>query len=164
VSTHLKGLGYFVTIQGCPVFADIAAYWAIVINDAHAAVSSIYRGQDAAKILHAHGKHTQQELIDLGYPADAVNKSSHCLRSDSLSRWGVPPTGDLAWWQQCADLKISDVGRCFASARTHGWELWHPYPAGTGEDQHVGFRHRPTPNSVKDRARLIRLRLTLPRR
>lgn len=162
MSGHLPGLGYFVTIQGNPVFADIGAYWAIVVNDAGVGVNSIYRGQDAAKILHAHGKHTQQELIDLGYPADSPTTSSHCLKSDSSGRWGVPVGGDLAWWQQGVDVNDDAVDKCFVAARKHGWELWHPYPTGS-EYHHLNFRHRPTPNSVKDRARLIRLRLTLPR-
>lgn len=165
MSTHLKGLGYFVVIQGNPVFADIGAYWAVVINDAGVGVNSIYRGGEpkSVAILHAHGKHTQQELIDMGLPADSPTTSSHCLKSDSLQRWGVPRGGDLAWWQQGVDVSDGSVIACFNAAKRHGWQLWHPYPTGS-EYHHLNFRRRPTPNSVKDRARLIRLRATLPRK
>jgi hypothetical protein len=51
-----------VLIDGCPVPASIAPYVKLVLDHAGQQAQSIYRGQDAAALLHAHGKHTQAEI------------------------------------------------------------------------------------------------------
>src|SRR5436309_2109520 len=53
------------TIQGRPVWSDIAPYIAILVNDTGQRVTSINRSRAAEPILNAHGLHSQAQLYDL---------------------------------------------------------------------------------------------------
>lgn len=158
----------FRTIQGCPVHADIAPYIAICLLDCGAVVNSIYRGSDAAAILHRHGKHSQAELYQLfldgaGNPANPPGFSSHELRSDGVA-YPVARGEPLAWWQQGFDVNDTDVERVIAAGARYGWQLHRPYSSGS-EFHHLNFRIQPPRPRAATRlwARLWRLRATLPR-
>jgi hypothetical protein len=153
----------FVVIQGCPSNPAIGPYFALLAKWSNATVNSIYRGDDAKAILHAHGKHTQRELFET-LPAGTANppgRSTHELRSD-----GVPYAGPigrkLEWWQQGIDVNDGDVARMILHAKRHGWDLFQPYKSGV-EFHHLNFRSRPKSHSF-DRVQIIRLRATLPRK
>jgi hypothetical protein len=141
----------------------IAPYFALLAKEARATVNSIYRGSDAAAILHRHGKHTQAELYRTLPPgtANPPGRSTHELRSDGAAYAG-PIGRKLEWWQQGIDVNDGDVERMMREARKHGWDLFQPYHSGV-EFHHLNFRHRPVPRGAT-RARIILLRRTLPRR
>lgn len=156
----------FRVIAGCPCNKWIAPYFSIVTADAQATVNSIYRGQDAAWILHKHGHQTQAELYQLflqgkGNPANPPGFSTHELRSDGAAYPSIPRGGRLDWWQQGLDVNDSDVEHVIRQAAWHGWHMFQPYSAGT-EFHHLNFssKPRPTPHTVR---RLWHLRRSLPR-
>lgn len=156
----------FRVIQGCPCNKWIAPYFAIVTADAHATVNSIYRGQDAARILHKHGHSTQAELYRLylegkGNPANPPGFSTHELRSDGVAYPSAPRGSDLQWWQQGIDVNDDDIAHVRHQAVLHGWHMFQPYHSGT-EFHHLNFRHKPRPTRHTVR-RLWHLRRTLPR-
>jgi hypothetical protein len=162
-------LRYFITIQGSPVYADIGPYIAICVNDAHATVNSIYRGPEAAAILHKHGKHSQAELHTMfqrgrGAPANPPGYSTHELRSDGVAYPHVAPGSAVPWWAQGFDVNDADVHRVIAQAAKHGWVMWQPYRSGA-EFHHLGFRVQPQRPKLNSRlwARMARIRLTYPR-
>lgn len=153
----------FRVIQGCPVNVLIAPYFALLASETRAMVNSIYRGQDAAHILHAHGHHTQAELFAT-LPRGMANppgRSTHELKSDGVAYNG-PIGRQLEWWQQGIDVNDGDVQHMIRAARKHGWQLHQPYAAGV-EFHHLNFRTRPQAHGFT-RARIILLRSTLPRR
>jgi hypothetical protein len=152
----------FRVIQGSPCNPFIASYFALLVNKAHATVNSIYRGQDAAEILHRHGKHTQAEIHQM-YPgiSNPPGRSTHELRSDGVAYPGFGGE-KLSDWQQGIDVNDGDVDNMKWWARHYGWELFQPYSRGV-EFHHLNFRHRPV-SKGKVRMAIIRYRLTLPHR
>jgi hypothetical protein len=153
----------FLVIQGCPCNPNIAPYFSLLAKWSNATVNSIYRGQDAAAILHAHGKHTQKELYETLPPgtANPPGRSTHELRSDGVAYPG--PIGRvLEWWQQGIDVNDGDVENMITHAKRHGWDLFQPYKSGV-EFHHLNFRRRPKARGW-DRVQVIKLRATLPRR
>jgi len=140
----------------------IAPYFALLVKEVGAEVNSLYRGEDAAAILHHYGKHTQAELYRELPPgtANPPGRSTHELRSDAVAYPG-PLGRHLEWWQQGIDVNDSDVANMERAARRHGWELFQPYRAGV-EFHHLNFRFRPKARG-RDRLRIIALRRTLPR-
>lgn len=164
-------LHYFITIQGSPVYADIGAYIAILVNDAHATVTSIYRGPEAAKILNKHGKHIQAQLYEgfaahhVGFlPANPPGFSTHELRSDGVAYPQYPRGTVLPWWAQGLDVDDADANRVITQAAKRGWNLWRPYQSGV-EFHHLNFRERPRrpTRGSKDWLRMWRIRATYPR-
>lgn len=156
----------FRTVQGCPVGRNLAPYIAIVVNDAHATVNSIYRGKDAEALLNRHGKHSQAQLYAMylngtGAPANQPGFSTHEQKSDGVA-YTVPHGHDLGWWQVGFDVNDSDVDRCITAARRFGWILHRPYPSGS-EFHHLNFKVQPHP-TPRTALRILRLRATLPRR
>lgn len=160
----------FRVIGGCPAPALIAPYFAIVLKDAGGVLpESIYRGDDARSILHAHGKHTQSEVIRLheegvpGFgPANAVNVSTHCLFNDGVAYPHIARERRLEDWQVGLDVRDEFVRRVIAAAKRHGWHLHQPYNSGS-ERHHLNFTSRPTARGAM-RARVIYVRARLPRR
>ena len=151
----------FRTIQGNPVDASICPFIAIVVNDAHATVNSIYRGDDAATILHKHGKHTQRELYDT-LPAGTANPpgfSTHELKSDGVAYPWIPRGHSLLWWMQGFDVNDSDVPHVKYQALTHGWHLFQPYPGGV-EFHHLNFAAEPKTRNPMTLSRIARIRRT----
>jgi hypothetical protein len=160
----------FRVIQGCPCNAMIAPYYGILVKETHATVESIYRGDDAKAILHAHGKHTQSEVIRLhkegvpGFgPANAVSVSTHCLFNDGVAYPNIRRGAHLEDWQEGIDARDSDVRALIARAKHYGWHLRQPYDSGS-EFHHLNFAVRPVPHSAAMRARIILWRTRLPRR
>lgn len=156
----------FRVINGCPCPANIAPYMSIVLTDAKAHANSIYRGTDAAALLHKYGHSTQAELYTLyqtgrGNPANPPGFSTHELKSDGAAFPAFPRGADLPWWCQGIDVDDALVERCIAAAKSHGWTMWQPYPAGS-EYHHLCFRQQPRPG-LRTAARIVRLRATLPR-
>lgn len=151
----------FRVIDGCPCNATLAPYIELLRRETMATVNSIYRGEDAAAILHRHGKHTQAELYAT-MPAGTCNppgRSTHELRSDGVAYSG-PVGRQLEWWQQGFDVNDGDVKRLIRAAERHGWVLFQPYQSGT-EFHHLNFRRRPI-SRLRDKPRLIVIRATLP--
>lgn len=156
----------FLVIDGCPCPASIAPYVYVALRDAGQTASSIYRGEDARALLHAHGKHTQGEIHEL-YPAisNPGGRSEHELRSDGYGNPG-PVGRRLEEWQVGVDSGTNDHAakmRVHHAAARHGWKIRHPYPRGV-EGHHWCFAERPRPKGLRMRAKIIRLRATLPRR
>lgn len=153
-------------IDGCPAPASIAPYIYLVRKRAGQTCNSIYRGEDVAAILHAHGKHTQQELYDTLPPgqADKPGTSTHELRCD-----GVAYRGDvgrhLKEWQVGVDSgQDTDHDReaIDAAAKYYGWRVFHAYDAGS-ERHHWNFRRQPRARGAR-RLLIIAIRARLPRR
>jgi hypothetical protein len=156
----------FRVIDGCPCPASIAPYVYLVLRGAGQTASSIYRGEDARAILHAHGKHTQAE-IHRSLPAisNPPGRSEHELRSDGNANAG-PIGRHLHEWEVGVDSGGNDQASKEAvrsSARHHGWHIRHPYSRGV-EGHHWCFLHQPKPRGLRQRAQILRLRATLPRR
>jgi hypothetical protein len=157
----------FRVIDGCPVPASVAPYVYLVLRRAGHTASSIYRGEDARKLLHAHGKQTQAEIHQaLPHISNPPGLSQHELRSDGVGTPNVPRGGHLHEWQVGVDSGTNDVtaqALTEAAARGLGWKIRHPYRKGA-EGHHWQFATRPKPKGLRQRARIIRLRATLPRR
>lgn len=171
-------------IDGRPCPVGVAPYVFIVLRDAEHIASAIYRGDDpvAKRILHAHGAHTQRELVN-ATPAERaawgiegtpnpVHHSEHELYSDGVANPHVPAGHRIKPWQvgidsRPADGSDADAEKAKASieaaARRHGWHVRHPYTAGI-EGHHWCFGEEPRPHSARMRLRVAHLRLTLPRR
>lgn len=156
----------FLIIDQCPCPASIAPYVFIVLRDAGQTASSIYRGEDAKALLHRYDKHTQAEIHEM-MPAisNPPGRSEHELRSDAVGKPG--PVGRvLEEWEQGVDSGANDPAskaRIEAAARRHGWRVVHHYPAGV-EGHHWCFAEQPRPHNLKQRARILKLRASLPRR
>ena len=154
----------FRVIDGCPCNPLIAPYFALLLHEVGAHANSIYRGQDAAAILHHHGHHTQAELYAT-MPAGTCNppgRSTHELRSDGVAYPG-PVGRQLSWWQQGIDVDDYYVPAMKYAAHRHGWWLHQPYTSGV-EFHHLNFVYCPHPASHRSAAKLQWLRATLPRR
>ena len=156
----------FRVIDGCPVPASIAPYVYLVLRGANMRATSIYRGEDAKAILHRHGKSTQAEVHrQLPNISNPPGRSQHELRSDGAGNAG-PPGRRLQEWQIGVDSGGNDSlskARVSSAARSCGWEIRHPYSRGV-EGHHWCFSKRPRPRNLKQRAQIIKLRATLPRK
>lgn len=157
----------FRVVDGCPVPALVAPYVHLVLREAGQAASSIYRGEDARGLLHAHGKQTQAEIHRaLPNISNPPGLSQHELRSDGVANPHVPRGGKLKRWQVGVDSGTDDQAaqdRITQAARRLGWHVRHPYSRGV-EGHHWCFATKPRPKGVRQRAKIIHLRATLPRR
>lgn len=153
-------------IDGCACPASIAPYIYLVLKRAGQSASSIYRGEDAKAILHAHGKRTQAEIHrDLPLISNPAGQSTHELRSDG-SAWPGPIGRKLQEWQVGTDSGVDSHASKMAinhAAEFYGWETFHPYNSSTVEGHHWGFKHQPKSKGLQ-RVRIIALRARLPRR
>jgi hypothetical protein len=131
----------------------------LVLRGAGHTASSIYRGEDAQALLHRHGKRTQAE-IHRAMPAisNPPGRSQHELRSDTGERLPEWKIGVDSGTNSSADKRAIN-----ASAARRGWATHHPYKRGV-EGHHWQFLRRPRPKGVKQRAQIIRLRATLPKK
>lgn len=157
----------FRVIDGCPCPEDIAPYVYLVLRKAGQSASSIYRGDDAKAILHAHGKHTQRE-IHAAMPAisNPPGFSQHELRSDGVGNPKVPRGGKLEFWQVGIDSGTDsekDKEAVRRAAVHFGWQIKHPYSRGV-EGHHWCFALRPEPRNEGQRAELVSLRKRLAKR
>jgi len=142
----------FVEIAGCPCPAELAPFVREVMRRTGSAPVTIYRGSepDALAILHAHGKHSQAELVALaaaGRGAEAgikgtpnpAGQSTHELCSDGRAFPG--PVGRRLDPMQCGmDWPDGDVPRVIAELAKLGCEPFRPYGASANESQHICCR------------------------
>jgi hypothetical protein len=160
----------FRVIQECPCPQLIAPFIAIVLNDAKASATSIYRGTDAEAILNKYGKHSQAQLYE-GYerheagflPANPPGHSTHELKSDGVAYPQIGNGKDLDCWMQGFDVDDQFIPVVMSAATKHHWELFRPYPSGS-EYHHLNFKVMPVARGIMDKARVLRLRATLPRK
>lgn len=159
----------FLVVDGCPCPAGIAPFVKLVLDRAGQSASSIYRGEDpaAARILHAHGKHTQAEIHRL-MPAisNPAGLSQHELRSDGVGNPRVPRGEDLRPWQQGVDSgddSAQSKREIVEAAAHYGWKVRHPYNSAV-EGHHWCFTVMPKPNKRAPKALIERTRKALPRR
>jgi GH24 family phage-related lysozyme (muramidase) len=169
----------FVEIAGCPCPAELAPFVREVMRRTGSAPVTIYRGSepDALAILHAHGKHSQAELVALaaaGRGAEAgikgtpnpAGQSTHELCSDG--RAFPSPVGSKLDPMQCGmDWPDADVPRVIKAFEQLGCKPFRPYGASTNESQHICCRAeggrlsvlarlRSDPISPGDRSELVR--------
>jgi hypothetical protein len=152
-----------VLVDGCPCPASIAPYIQRVLRKAGQSANSVYRGEDARGLLHAHGKSTQAE-IHRKYPgiSNPPGFSSHELRGDGV--YGVRGKR-LPEWSIGVDSgsnSTADRDAITRAARSLGWEVWHPYSRGV-EAHHWSFRRRPRPKNPQQLAHLVAERRKLGR-
>lgn len=136
-------------IDGCPVPRRYAWAFKAIKRESGCTFNSIYRGDDAAGILHANGHHTQSEVIRLyeqgvpGYgPADPVKLSSHCLYNDGVVAPHRAIGAKLPGWQvgwDVNDAEVPAVERALHKLRLHGRR---PYKTGS-EYHHFNLTRRP---------------------
>lgn len=153
----------YVLIDNCPVPYAIAPYTARVLRKAGQTANSIYRGEDAAHLLHAHGKSTQAE-IHRQYPAisNPPGRSSHELRGDGTV--GAPGS-PLPAWRVGVDSgsdSPKDAANVERAARSFGWRIVHPYSRGV-EKHHWNFAAQPKARNPLQLAHLIAERARLTR-
>jgi hypothetical protein len=157
----------FRIVSGCPCPASIAPYVYLVLREAGLTAASIYRGEDAKALLHRHGKSTQAEIHrQLPAISNPPGFSQHELRSDGVGNPRVGRGGRLEEWQVGVDAgsdSPADASRIERAARRLGWRVRHPYARGV-EAHHFCFAVQPKPRGLRQRARIIHLRATLPRR
>lgn len=132
---------------------------------AHGAHADFFSCDRRAHVIRVHnrafGTHlmSQPQLIALaasghGNPANAVNRTSHCRRSDgnrayvTSSGKHAPPGALIPWFQtgtDCADHdEYESVDRILRVADVLGYDLVQPYPVG-GEKHHLVLRSSPIP-------------------
>lgn len=156
----------FRLIDGCPCPALVAPYVHLVLKHAQQTAASIYRGEDARALLHAHGKHTQAEIHAM-YPdiSNPPGRSTHELRSDGVAKPG--PVGRvLEPWEVGVDSGCNDSASKRAvldAAHHYGWHIFHPYHRGV-EGHHWGFAEQPRPNGHVSSRQISKIRATLPRK
>lgn len=154
----------YLLIDGSPVPYDVAPYIARILKRAGQHANSIYRGEDAAVLLHAHGKHTQAEIHKL-YPAisNPPGRSSHELRGDgTVGSLGAR----LPTWQVGVDSGTDSQASRDAitkAARDLGYAVEHPYSRGV-EAHHWNLTRQPKARNPVQAAHLALERARLPRR
>jgi hypothetical protein len=156
----------FRIVDGCPCPASVAPQVYMVLRRAGMTASSIYRGSDAATLLHRHGKRTQAEIHrDMPTISNPEGESQHDLHSDGNANAG-PPGRRLHQWEIGIDSGLNDgasKARVEAAAQHFGWVVKHPYSRGV-EGHHWCFAREPKPRNLRQKLYIARLRLTLPRR
>lgn len=133
-------------IDECPCPRRLYPVLVKLKRDTGCEFQSIYRGDDAAKLLHRHGKHTQRELYE-GYragrpgynPANPPDRGTHILLGDGV----VGRLHEkLDWWQVGLDIDDAHTDDVIRAAARQGWEVYRPY-AGSSEYHHLNFRRKP---------------------
>lgn len=151
--TSVREHARYKVIDGCPAPRKYAWAWhklKIEVVGAHGTLyNSIYRGSDAAGILHAHGHHTQAEVIQLhaegvpGFgPADPVDLSSHCLYNDGLVAPHRPVGSKIPGWECGFDVNDALVPKVEMAIRKLGFHGRRVYLVGS-EYHHFNFTRPP---------------------
>lgn len=162
-------------IDTCPCPKLVAPYFYIVLHDAGATATSIWRGDDPVgqALENKYGHHSQKQLC-LATPAERAawgimgtpnhwGQSTHELKSDGRAYPRIPLGAELDWWMQGLDADGGDQAeRCIHAAAKHDWKLWRPYDT-EAELHHLNFLEEPKPHTPLMAARIIKLRATLPR-
>lgn len=136
MSTELK------VLDGCAVPKPLYPVLRKLKKDVPGLVfNSIYRGDDAAAILHRNGKHTQRELFETLPPgvANPPDRGTHILLGDGT----VGQLHEkLPFWKCGLDVNDEFVGAVIRAAAKRGWELYQPY-SSSSEFHHLNFRRVP---------------------
>lgn len=142
----------FVEIAGCPCPVELAPFVREVMRRTGSVPTTIYRGDEpaAVAILHAHGKHSQAELVAaaaagrgaalgiMGTPNPA-GQSTHELFSDGRAFDG--PVGRKLDPMQCGmDWPPADVPAVMRAFAALGCEPFRPYGDSANERQHICCR------------------------
>lgn len=140
---------HYVYVYDCPCPLGIAPYVYLVLKRAGQPAQSIYRGSDAARMLHRKGKHTQAEIHRM-YPtiSNPEGYSQHDLHSDGVANPRVRRGHRLHPWQIGVDSGTNDQAskdRIVEAARYYGLHVKHPYSRGV-EGHHWCFAEEPHPN------------------
>jgi hypothetical protein len=151
VYTGASGSRFVANTKLGPVIAEIS-------KKSKCEVTRVYAGQDAAKLIHSVGLHTQAEvkhLSDIGTPgygpANPPDQSTHCERNDGVA-YRLPKRVWLPWWACGMDLKISEIPAFIREAAREHSLVTRTYPNSRGEAQHCNFRKAPKlPNIWKSR-------------
>lgn len=158
----------YVYVDDCPCPYEIAPYVYLVLRRAGQFASSIYRGDDAAGMLHRKGKHTQREIYNdpaFAGKANPPGLSQHELFSDGIGNPRVPRGGRLDAWQVGVDSgPDTQAGRdaITRAAAHYGWKVKHPYNRGV-ELHHWCFAVQPHPNRFVHKLHIAAIRLRLRR-
>lgn len=157
----------YVYVYDCPCPYDVAPYAYLVLRRADEPASSIYRGSDAAPMLHKKGKHTQAEIHADPKYANISNPegfSEHDLHSDgSNANPKVPRGGKLEPWQVGIDSGTDSQAskdRITAAAHHYGLHVKHPYTRGV-EGHHWCFSVQPHPNKHLPKWKVVAVRARL---
>jgi hypothetical protein len=152
--------------DGCPCPYEVAAQVHMMLRQMRRAASSIYRGEDAAGLLHAHGKHTQAEIHRM-YPdiSNPPGFSQHDLHSDGVAN--TQPRGAVipAWSVgiDAGDDTQHERDVAHAAGRHYRWYVKTPYSRGV-EAHHWCFGSPPRARTPWQAARIAYWRRRLPRR
>lgn len=158
----------FVIIDGCPCPYEIAPYVYLVLRRAGQTAASIYRGDDAAALLHRYGKHTQREIYNDPAYAGKANPpgfSQHELRSDGIGNPRIHPGDPIPAWSVGVDSGAdtqADRDAITRAAAHYGWHVKHPYNRGV-ELHHWSFAEQPHPNRTIHKLHIAAIRLRLRR-
>jgi hypothetical protein len=140
----------YVVVQGCAVPRKLAPFLRVALKQSGARLQSCYRGADAAALLHALGKHTQEELWDgwqhrrPGFnPANPPGRSTHELRNDGVAYKRWPVGWRIPSWACGIDLDDAHVDHFIVVCARHGWKVTRTYPTSPGESHHVNLRRPP---------------------
>lgn len=139
-------MGDYVLIDSCPAPRELVDELQVLKKDlgGRQLFNSIYRGEDAAALLHSVGKHTQAEIYAT-YPPGVANppgRSTHELFSDGVAYEG-PIGRKLEYWQVGLDINDADVVDFIDAARKRNWIVTITYPTSRVEYHHVNFRKEP---------------------
>lgn len=137
----------FVVLDGCACPKPLFPILKKIKEETGCTYNSIYRGDDAAGILHAHDKSTQRELYQ-GFiegrpgflPANPPDRGTHILKGDGVVG---KLFAKLPWWRCGIDVDDDEVEKVIAAAARHGWKLYRPYPSSL-ERHHLNFAEKPT--------------------
>lgn len=131
---------HFAVFHGNPCPKPMLPILRKLTHDTGAIPNSVYRGDEVAGILHRHGKHTQRELYEMGFPANPPGVGSHVLCGDGVvGAYGVR----LPWWMCGTDWEDSDTEKVIEDAAKHGWKMYRPYSSGS-EYHHLNFARKPS--------------------
>lgn len=137
----------FLLVDSCPCPYEVAPQVYMVLRRAGQFASSIYRGEDAKALLHAHGKHTQAEIhAMLPTISNPPGMSEHECRSDGVGKAG-PVGRKLPGWQVGVDSggnSEHDKQAIAHAASSYGWKVEHHYSRGV-EGHHWCFAGPPRP-------------------
>jgi hypothetical protein len=125
-----------VTIDGCACPRQLFPFLEMLKRDTGVTYNSIYRGEDAAKILHAHGKHTQAELFRSmgGKGVNPPDRGSHLLLGDGTEGALHARLDPM----QCGiDVDDTQVLRLIKAGPRRGIRLKQTYPGSRVEFHHA---------------------------
>jgi lysozyme len=142
----------FVEIAGCPCPVELAPFVREVMRRTGVSPVTIYRGDEPAalRILHAHGKHSQAELVQAYNEGRAASLgingqpnppgfSTHELFNDGTA-FPVPRGAKLDPMQCGMDWPIHAVPTVIREFEKLGCDPFRPYGAASTEAQHICCR------------------------